>query len=94
MSHKKCEVINCLFETKKKYHFSKSSEQCIAWLRACGNENLLQLSHDKLQQKVFCDVHFEERYKLNKRLSNVAIPTLNLPGIYFIYNYTYKKINL
>ncbi|XP_024892190.1 uncharacterized protein LOC112467699 [Temnothorax curvispinosus] len=76
---KKCEVRNCTFNTERKYHFPKLVERCKKWIRACGNNNLLKIPHQKLREKVICDAHFEQRFKLSKRLSNIAIPTLYLP---------------
>ncbi|XP_071582325.1 uncharacterized protein [Temnothorax nylanderi] len=78
-SYKKCEVEGCTFNIEKKYHFPKLLERCRQWISACGNRNLLQLSHKQLREKVVCDAHFEQRFKFSKRLSNMAIPTLNLP---------------
>ncbi|XP_077282537.1 uncharacterized protein LOC143908659 [Temnothorax americanus] len=63
---------------RKKFRFSKCTERCTKWISASGNIDLLQLSSEKLIERVLCDAHFEDRFKLCKGLSKTAIPTLNL----------------
>lgn len=95
MSRKKCEVSNCIFDIKKMYHFPKCLQRSKNWLSVCGNNELLKLSFKNLTERVICDAHFEERFKLSKGLSKTAVPTLYLPGMYIKYiksNSTYILI--
>jgi len=53
---------------KQSVSFSKSLEYCQKWTNACGNMDLLQLPIEKLRKRVICESHFEQRFKLRKKL--------------------------
>jgi len=82
MSRKRCEVLQCTFNEKKSYHFPKCLQRSKEWLSVRGNTDLLKLSPKQLVERVICDAHFKQRFKLSKDLNKSAVPTLNLSRMY------------
>lgn len=82
MDYRKCEVKNCPFVTMEDVKLrafpsmKNDKERCLKWIALCGKPDLLQ---KQTKHRKICDHHFEEKYKLNKHLSNSAVPTLYLP---------------
>ncbi|XP_054010271.1 uncharacterized protein LOC128893378 [Hylaeus anthracinus] len=80
MAPKKCRVRGCTSEGKQLRQFPdmiKDKERCLKWIEACDNPCLLEMN--SLKNVKICDIHFEDFYKLNIRLSTSAVPTLHLP---------------
>lgn len=88
MSHKKCAVQGCLSRKKRMFEFPnphRDKDRFIKWIIACGNAYLTKVHVNKLKRRTICEDHFEEKYKLRKKLAYHAIPTLLLPGKYVNY---------
>ncbi|TGZ49033.1 hypothetical protein DBV15_12519 [Temnothorax longispinosus] len=82
MSHKKCAIVGCSSRKKQMYEFPnphKDKQRFIKWLISTGNSALLDLPVEKIRRRTICEDHFEEKYKLRKKLSYHTIPTLLLP---------------
>lgn len=67
-------------------HPEKDKERFNAWLYAIGSD-ILSLENDHISKyRRVCRLHFEDKYLCrNSKISNIAIPTLNMPGMDFIF---------
>lgn len=82
MSHKKCYVKGCTSKDQRMFSFpsvEKDHKRFGQWVTACGRQDLLHLSPQKLKNKTICATHFEKKYFLYMRLATSAVPTCNLP---------------
>ncbi|XP_045505386.1 uncharacterized protein LOC123703718 [Colias croceus] len=87
MSSKRCCVPQCV-EVEGSYrvlHWFPNPDKDIArfrtWVHAIGGE-ILSLSNENIYKlRRVCHAHFEEKYccRYNK-ISNIAVPTLHMPG--------------
>ncbi|RLU21745.1 hypothetical protein DMN91_006121 [Ooceraea biroi] len=82
MSHKKCSIYDCSSKNKRMFAFpnpEKDEERYKKWIMACGNPILKDVPHNKIVKRTICEDHFEDKYKLKKKLSYCAVLTLFLP---------------
>ncbi|XP_045541536.1 uncharacterized protein LOC123723040 [Papilio machaon] len=87
MSSKRCCVPQCaeIEDSQRVLHWFPNPEKDIArfrtWVHAIGGE-ILSLSNENIYKlRRVCHAHFEEKYCCrNNRISNIAVPTLLMPG--------------
>ncbi|XP_053989869.1 uncharacterized protein LOC128882316 [Hylaeus volcanicus] len=80
--HKVCAIWGCRSNKKRMFRFPcplKKKDRCMQWIIASRREDFLQLPPKVVNNKVLCDIHFEDRYRFTKNLTRDAIPTCNLP---------------
>ncbi|VVC94788.1 unnamed protein product [Leptidea sinapis] len=88
MSNRKCCVPGCVksSETKVNLHTfpnpDKAKELFNTWVYSVGGDILkLENNHISKYRRV-CHAHFENKYHCwNNRISNNAVPTINMPGL-------------
>lgn len=56
-----------------------------AWLYAIGGDILGLENEHIFKYRRVCRSHFEDKYLCrNNKISNIAVPTMNMPGLYKI----------
>lgn len=76
-------------------HPEKERDRFNTWLYAIGGD-ILGLENERIHKyRRVCRSHFMDKYLCrNDKLSNIAVPTLNMPGMCCFYNNLGMSIKL